>query len=208
MKVNTLSTQEQETVDWYDNNAKTWAEKHGMKDEERYFQSELDRFMILLPEGKLLEIGSGYGGDAKYFISNGYEYIGIDVSEKLIELAKHSNPTGKFINMSLYDMKFKDDLFHGFWSSSTLIHIPKNKIRQVLINIHEVVKKNGIGFISIMEGHVDMENSRPGRYYTLYSQEEFSRILTEIGFKIIGFCIKDTDRSLSRWLCFFVKVSK
>jgi 2-polyprenyl-3-methyl-5-hydroxy-6-metoxy-1,4-benzoquinol methylase len=205
MKNKQLSKEEQETVNWYDKNALSWSEKHGLND-KRYFQPELDRFNILLPKGETLEIGSGYGGDAKYFVSRGYEYIGIDVSQKLIELARLSNPTERFINMSLYELKFKSYQFDGFWTSSTLIHIPKNKIKQVLKNIHTVVKKDGIGFISVMEGNVDMENSRPGRYYTLYSQEEFSRILTEMGYEIIEIVVKDTDISLSRWLCFFVKV--
>ena len=207
MKNKQLSKEEQETVNWYDRNAISWLEKHGLND-ERYFQPELDRFNILLPKGEILEIGSGYGGDAKYFISGGYEYIGIDVSKKLIELARLSNPTKSFINMSLYELKFTSNQFDGFWTASTLIHIPKNKIYQALKNIHTVVKKNGIGFISVMEGNVDMENSRPGRYYTLYSQEEFSKILTDSGYEIIDIGIKDTEISLSKWMCFFVKVSK
>lgn len=41
-----------------------------------------------MPAGKILEVGSGGGRDAKDLIEMGYEYIGIDISKGLLEEAK------------------------------------------------------------------------------------------------------------------------
>ena len=53
--------------------------------------------------------------------------------------------------MDFYKLNFPSGSFDGFWASASLLHIPKNKIHQVLSDIKNIIKPNGIGFISLKQ---------------------------------------------------------
>lgn len=106
----------------------------------------------LLPTGKVLEIGSGGGRDAKELIAKGYKYTGTDVSKGLLEEARKANPSTVFLRQSVYDLDFPDNTFDGFWASAVLLHIPKDRIDEALSRLRAVVRNDGIGFISIKQG--------------------------------------------------------
>jgi ubiquinone/menaquinone biosynthesis C-methylase UbiE len=202
-----LSKEELKTIDYYNKNAGLWSQKHGQDLEKSYFDKQMKKLFKLLPHGKILEIGSGYGKEAELLIKQyGVKnYVGIDPSSELVKLAQKRNPKAQFINISVYDIPFQKVAFDGFWTSATLIHIPKRRIQFCLEKIHAVTKKDGMGFISILEGEGDMVNSRPGRFYSLYSQKEFESILKQCGFKILENERIPTDAS--PWLTFIVKKS-
>ncbi len=45
----------------------------------------------------VVEIGCGSGNLASRFVNNGFEYVGIDLSEEMLTLAKTNNPTVVFV---------------------------------------------------------------------------------------------------------------
>lgn len=57
-----LTHKEQQTLDSYNKYGKQWAASHLDFD---FWASELKRFKNYLPKGRVLEIGSGGGRDAK-----------------------------------------------------------------------------------------------------------------------------------------------
>ena len=85
------------------------------------FRSELNKFFQLVPKGKILEIGSGSGLDAKNFIKKygARNYIGIDASTELLAIAKKTNPDGNFRLMNFYSLAFPDLYFEGIWICAT-----------------------------------------------------------------------------------------
>ncbi len=78
-----LTAQEKQTIDAYNTHANQWAQsrrslgKWSKENEKNTFQS-------YLPNGKILEIGSGGGWDAQELIKAGYDYTGTDISEGLL----------------------------------------------------------------------------------------------------------------------------
>ncbi len=90
-----FTKEEEQTMRTYDTIAPDWASNHSS---ERFWGEEMDRFGELLPSGKVLEIGSGGGRDAKELIAKGYDYIGTDVSQGLLGEAKKLNPDATFLH--------------------------------------------------------------------------------------------------------------
>ena len=171
-------------------------------------------FKKLLPEGKILEIGAGGGRDAQELIRLGYDYVGIDVAEKLLAEAQKINPTATFLHQSIYELDFPKHAFDGFWTAATLLHIPKSRIKSALRKIHAVIKPRGIGFISIKQGKGERieqdEPQIPGdhrRLFAYYSQNEFKKILEDNSYQVIETHTKPISERTT-WLIYFVKVIK
>ena len=198
-----LTPQEELTIKAYDDKASDWASKHS---DAHFWGKEMDKFRQLLPKGKILEIGSGGGRDAKELIELGYEYTGIDASEGLLTVAKKLNPKGKFLLKSLYELDFFDNEFDGFWSSATLLHIPKERIKEVLQNIHKVIRKDGIGFISLKQG-IGEKMEPDNRLFAYYEKEEFKKILLQNGFEVLDISLNPMSEK-TIWLVYLVKAIK
>ena len=155
-----LTRDEVKTVSFYNDNARSWSDEHFELD---YWKEEFENFKKFLPKGKILEIGCGGGRDAKVLISKGYDYIGTDIAKNFVNVARKNNPKARFLVRSVYDLKFPEDFFDGLWCSATLLHIPKNKIKQALKEIKRVIKQDGVGFISVKQGVGEETNEKNRR---------------------------------------------
>lgn len=199
------SEKEKLVIEWYDRNAEVWANQRKKLSEPSFWAQEYNEFKQLkVPQGKLLEIGSGSGREAMEWIQMGYEYFGIDTSKNLIEVAKQTEPAGHYFHASIYEMPFEPHTFDAFSSWAMLPHVPKERIRHALLEIHRVLKRDGIGFIAMREGTGERQEEKTGRWFSYYLQDEFVEILEDCGFTAIR-----KGRKISRpdltWLTFFVQ---
>ncbi len=205
-----LTPEERMTLETYNSAAEQWS---NMRVAHGLWEEELKIFKELLPSGKILEIGSGSGIDAKALIALGYEYIGTDISAGLLNVAKKENPGVSFLNQSVYDLNFLEGTqFDGFWASAVLLHIPKSKIDMALQRIRKFVRVEGAGFITLKRGEGERledlvyENSKHKRLFSYYSEEEFKSILQRNNFEVVRAYTKSRPPSDTAWLCFFVRV--
>lgn len=201
-----FTKKEKTTITSYNKFFKQWVANHTATD---IFDNSFPKFRKYLPKGKILEIGSGGGRAAKKINKAGYEYTGVDVSAGLLEEARKNNPNLTFLLQDVYQLNFPF-LFDGFWCAGTLLHIPKSRINKALKSIHRVIKPNGIGFICVKQGKGDMildEDEYGKRYFSYYTQDEFSEILTANGFSILETSILPVSPKTT-WLNFFVKIEK
>jgi ubiquinone/menaquinone biosynthesis C-methylase UbiE len=151
---------------------------------------EIKKFKKFLPESsKVLDAGCGWGRDSK-ILSKTSKVIGIDLSEKLLDLARAYAPDAKFQIGNISKTTFKDESFHGIWSNDTLIHLDRKDILPTLKEFHRLLKKNGILYISVKEGvgegyeEEEMSNYKP-RFYTWFKQDEIVLYFKKAGFRII-----------------------
>jgi SAM-dependent methyltransferase len=205
-----LSAQEKTTAKTYDIIAQQWALKHHWNN---IWERDLEYFHHLLPEGKLLEIGAGGGRDAKELIKYGYDYIGIDVSDGLLQEARKAVSEATFLHYSIYNLNSFKDYFDGFWTAATLLHIPKGRIDVALQNIHSAMKPQAIGFISMKQGRGEVieevrshDNQTLKRFMAYYELHEFESILKRNKFKILKSETKISD--VCTWLIYLVEVLK
>src|SRR3989344_5685912 len=198
-----------ETIETYNKVAKNFSESHF----DHFWIEEFDFYRQLIPGKKVIDIGCGAGRDASVFSEYGFDYTGIDASGGMLEVACQRVPEAKFILMDFYKLDFPDESFDGFWAAASLLHIPKGKVAGVLQSLYKLIKKGGIGFISVKakkqldEGMIE-ENKVGGikRFFAFYDLEEFKNLLINAGFKIERTMIHDEDnKDKTKWLCYFVR---
>lgn len=168
------------TLDYYNQNA------------YEYFNNSLcaemsdvyEKFLKYLKKGSLiLDFGCGSGRDSKFFLDNGYDVECIDGSCELCNLAS------KYINKEVKCMKFEElcenHKYDGIWACSSLLHIKRSELKNILIKIRDSLKLNGILYVSLKNGHG--EEIVNGRYFNYLTYNEFIDIINSIG------CFEELD---------------
>jgi len=96
------------------------------------------------PGMKILDLGCGNGRLYEIFKDKNIDYIGIDISEKLIRLAQTKYPETQFLVGDGLDLPFKDNSFDVVYSIAVFHHIPSQALRiQFLKEAKRVLKKDG-----------------------------------------------------------------
>lgn len=110
---------------------------------------------------KVLDLGCGNGRLYQLFQNKKVDYVGVDQSEKLINLAKQqfmpdnkriSHRTGevRFMVSNALDIPFKSEEFNIILAIAFLHHIPSKKLRiRVLENCYSVLKPNGFLVLTV-----------------------------------------------------------
>ncbi len=98
---------------------------------------------------KVLDLGCGYGVYADYFKSIGAEVIGVDGSEKMIEIAGERYPAVDFSVMDITaPLAFEDDRFDVVFSNQVLMDV--ENIDFVFSECRRILKMGGILYYSIV----------------------------------------------------------
>jgi SAM-dependent methyltransferase len=198
---------EAKTIETYDAHADVWATSHAVRND---WEWAAKRFRAFLPSGKVLEVGCGGHRDADELIGLGYDYLGTDASEGMIRTARGGNPKAEFKQLNVYDLPELNQVFDGFWACAVLLHIPRERIDEALQSIGKVVRKDGIGMISMKNGdRTDFEvRDKHGRHeerlFVYWKREEFAEVLTRNGFEVIDYVYKPLSERTS-WHVFFVR---
>ncbi|MBU1111915.1 MAG: class I SAM-dependent methyltransferase [archaeon] len=162
------------TIESYNKNVKILSEK--FKDllnlKQRY---EFPRFMGMLPGNKILDLGCGAGDHAYYFSKQGLDVTCIDLSKKMVELCKDKGLDARVMDIERLD--FKDDTFDGIWAVTSLLHVPKKKLKKVIKKLHAILKPKGILYVSVKEGEGEkMLDDKLGkgseRFFSFWKEEE------------------------------------
>ena len=177
---------------------------------------EFKTYASLVPGKKILDIGSGAGRDAVIFTEAGFDYTGIDASQAMLDVAKERAPKGTYKQMDFYNLDFPGDTFDGFWAAASFLHVPKSEVVPCILEARRILKKGGIGFISVKQKEKDGMNEglitqeRFGgtisRYFAFYDPEEFNKYITDSDLEVIDEAMyHEDDERHTVWLGYFVK---
>lgn len=114
---------------------------------------EIPALRSLLPDLKgksVLDVGCGFGGNCMYFVEQGAEsVIGIDISQKMITLAKEKNSDDKisYVVSAIEDYEFPNNEFDIVVSSLALHYI--SDFKTAIEKIHNTLKVKGELIFSI-----------------------------------------------------------
>ncbi|MFX1554749.1 MAG: class I SAM-dependent methyltransferase [Promethearchaeota archaeon] len=114
-------------------------EREGLDEIEPFYE-----FLSQIPlGGQILDAGCGNGSYSRY-LSEKYKLIGVDISEKQVELAKQNVPKAKFICKDMIKLDFPDEFFDGILSYYAIIHVPRDEQYDLLKNFYRMLKINGV----------------------------------------------------------------
>ncbi|MGV8168938.1 MAG: class I SAM-dependent methyltransferase [Candidatus Nanoarchaeia archaeon] len=100
-----------------------------------------------LENKKVLDVGCGYGQDLDLFSRAGAEVYGIDISRKLISLAREKCPVAKLTVGTFENLPFEDNYFDLAFSRYSLQH--SEKASESLEEISRVLKPEGEAIILV-----------------------------------------------------------
>ncbi|MHA1931961.1 MAG: class I SAM-dependent methyltransferase [Promethearchaeota archaeon] len=97
---------------------------------------------------KILIPGSGYGRHTKLFSENNYQTLGIEISDKAIEIAKKFNPQTNFINGSVMEIDKLVETFDAIYCYNVLHLFLSNERQNFLKKCYTKLNKNGLVFFT------------------------------------------------------------
>jgi len=168
-------------------------DKIALKYLEKFYKpsDHIDRFISFLPKnGKVLDVGCGPGADSEYLKRKGFDVEGIDLSSKMIKLAKNRVKSIKFQVMDMRSLRYPDRYFDGLLAAFSLIHIPKKDTLKAIKELKRVLKLNGIIYLGLQGGKGEKILEEPLNpkykiFLHLFAMREIAGLLRKNGFKIL-----------------------
>ncbi len=90
------------------------------------------RFLVddyMIAGERILDLGCGSGRFFEFLRDKKVDYIGIDNSERLIEIAKKKYPKTRFQVTDVLNLPFHRNFFDKIYSIAVLHHIPSEEFR-------------------------------------------------------------------------------
>lgn len=179
--------------DTYNKIAESWQSDHAIDD---WWQEGTDQFAKLLTRGaSVLDVGCGTGLPAQRLCEHGLTVLGIDFSEKQIELAKINAPDATFKVMDFNDVAILQQTFDGIFIQASLLHVPRNKAGDFLSAVVKKLAPGGYLYVAV-------KGAQPGkpleeekaetkygssfvRFFSYFTLDEITALLTDLGFEIV-----------------------
>jgi SAM-dependent methyltransferase len=107
----------------------------------------------------ILEIGCGSGMLARRFIANGYNYIGLDLFDEMLDIARKEVPEGKFIRCDMRNIDFKKQFDAVLITGRSLAYVVENKgIINTFSGIRKAMNDNGLLVFGVFEANGIFDN--------------------------------------------------
>lgn len=195
----------QQTIDTYNATARAMAEKFsglGARVED------IDRgFLYCEKENPfVLEIGCGNGRDSVEILKHTDSYLGIDISESMIRLARETAPQGKFevVDVESYAFPSGIDIVFSF---ASLLHSDRSNIARIFERFAEAMNTEGIFYLSLKygEGRHTKTDEFGTRTYYFYVPEDIKEIVQD-HFEVVYEDVHDLREQ--KWFVLILKKKK
>ena len=158
------------TIEYYNRNVARFLEDTAGVE----FTEIQNAFLNLLPEGaRILDFGCGSGRDALEFLKQGYQVEATDGSEEMCRAA--AELTGLAVRQMLFQELDEKEKYDGIWACSSILHLSKPELGDVLGRMTAALKINGVIYTSFKYGV--FEGERNGRYFTDFTEETFTEFI-------------------------------
>lgn len=157
----------------------------------------LEPFVSRIPSGgSVIDFGCGTGRLTDYFNKKGYRTIGVDLSEKMLEIARSKYPHIEFMRGDMRNFVSNKAPFDGVSFSYSFFHLEKAEALKTLQHANTLLKSGGSLLAILQEGAGEVfvdEPFAPGKklFVSLYHEDEFTSLLGQAGFTV---CAMDRKR--------------
>lgn len=128
----------------------------------------------------ILDLGCGPGRDLKTFSDLGHRAIGIDGSERFVEMARAYSGCEVW-HQDFLHLDLPPAQFDGIFANAVLFHVPAAALPGVLQDLHATLKPGGVLFSSNPRGD-NREGWNGPRYGSYHDYDNWERYMTQAGF--------------------------
>ena len=162
---------------------------HNEMNEKEYDRKLLDSFAARFNKDSLIcDAGCGPSGHiGRYLFDKEINVVGVDISEKCVELARLNNPDMKFECSNICSMPFDDNSFEGLISYYSIINTPKIYVNRIFTEFRRMLKPESYLLVAVKagttEGYInDLLGIKTKIYSALFTQEEIVSYFSIAGF--------------------------
>jgi 2-polyprenyl-3-methyl-5-hydroxy-6-metoxy-1,4-benzoquinol methylase len=170
----------------------------------RKMDRELFKFKGLLPAfGKVLDVGSGAGVPvAKFLAENGFQVIGIDISDTMLTLASKNVPNATFKKMNMLNLEFEKASYDGVICVFSLFHVPRITHKTIFKHFYQLLKPNGVLLLNtgvFGEERFSQFFDVP-MFWSSHHPKDTKNLLQETGFSLISHDILTRGGESQYWV--------
>lgn len=110
---------------------------------------ELRRYLNLVPGKEVLDLGIGQGRNSIPLAELGFNVTGVDYSTKCLEICKNTCNKLNLVKSDIRTFDMEKDKYDMILSGYVLHFLHKNDSYQIIENIKNNIKNNGIVYISV-----------------------------------------------------------
>lgn len=123
--------------------------------EYSYYDSLLKKYNCK----KVLEVGCGSGLLAQRFLQNGYDYLGLDLFNEVLDIARLETKSNAFIQCDMRNITFQRQFDAVLITGRSLAYVIDNEgIIDTLNGIHNALKDNGLFVFGVFEAIAIFDN--------------------------------------------------
>ncbi len=144
-----------------------------------------------IPKGaKVLDAGCGAGQFTAYIQKQGYDAMGIDMSDGMLAFARQKSPEAHFEKMDIMKLTFPQKSFSAILSAYSLIHIPESSVESTLKGLASVLVDNGRLLVIAQKGETDHLIDEPLQsgaktFYNFFTSDRLKKHFESSGFNVI-----------------------
>jgi SAM-dependent methyltransferase len=139
----------------------------------------------LSPGACILDIGCGSGRDLLWFKQRGFEVVGFERSPGLAGFAR-KNVGCEVIESDFETYDFSRLSMDAIMLVGALVHLPHNKVPEVLNSINRALKDDGNILLSLKKGAGNTSDSH-GRVSYLWNDGELRDLFKDLGLGVIDY---------------------
>ena len=155
------------------------------------YSGALDYLADLTEEGQkqLLDLGCG-PANLSYYLDkqiDGLKITGIDLSEKMISLAKQNLPEGKFITSDIMDLPEFNHQFDIILLGFIIPYLSPVETQSLLATLSDLISESGLLYISAIDAKLtsDDKETKPNAFKQyLYGHDDLEQILSKHSFEL------------------------
>lgn len=107
----------------------------------------------------ILEIGCGSGMLARRFLDNGYDYLGLDLYNEMLDIARREAKSDRFIQCDMRNLSFDQQFDAILITGRSIAYVIENRgIIDTLNGVHKSLKDNGLFVFDVFDASQIFDN--------------------------------------------------
>jgi glycosyltransferase involved in cell wall biosynthesis/SAM-dependent methyltransferase len=153
-KKEVLKLLEYEPKKYWENRARSWdiikgetlidvGDKIKADEYTKFIDKVLEKFPN---KGRVLDVGCGNGNWSDWWFQKGFKYLGVDISKKLIEIARNKHIERSFVQSDLLELSetlrnwLKEEKLDLAFTYTTLLHVKPENMEKAVNELKKVAK--------------------------------------------------------------------